>query len=277
VAVLLVLSSLLRLAYGGSLDCSQVRGENEPFQTVGCIGDSLVPKDQSYWVEFKEEESNQNINLCLQTCQTAYPNASLALISWDQEKSTLDCRCALPDTIKDSHVGPQVFCDAKCSHWPEKQETYSCGGRHQFSSGSQETFFSVYCLLSEVNNATSSKPTTLSTTTLTSTTTTWVSTSTTNQPSEPDPENDKGLLRAILASLVRANVSSIIMIALMVIVIFMVLLLILWIHYFVQNFELAPNSRFYRRRSEAEVEAGRGGGNQLPSINVGEADKSNRY
>lgn len=75
VAVLWVLSSLLRLAYGGSLDCSQVRGENEPFQTVGCIGDSLVPKDQSYWVEFKEEESNQNINLCLQTCQTAYPNA----------------------------------------------------------------------------------------------------------------------------------------------------------------------------------------------------------
>ena len=74
-AVLLVLSSLLRWAYGGSLDCSQVRGENEPFQTVGCIGDSLVPKDQSYWVEFKEEESNQNINLCLQTCQTAYPNA----------------------------------------------------------------------------------------------------------------------------------------------------------------------------------------------------------
>jgi len=126
VAVLLVLSSLLRLAYGGSLDCSQVRGENEPFQTVGCIGDSLVPKDQSYWVEFKEEESNQNINLCLQTCQTAYPNASLALISWDQEKSTLDCRCALPDTIKDSHVGPQVFCDAKCSHWPEVSLPLPC-------------------------------------------------------------------------------------------------------------------------------------------------------
>lgn len=71
VAVLFI--GLLHLAWG-SLDCSGVEEENEPFQTVGCIGDSLIPKDQSYWVEFKEEESNQNINLCLQTCQTAYPN-----------------------------------------------------------------------------------------------------------------------------------------------------------------------------------------------------------
>ena len=31
----------------------------------------------------------------------------------------MDCRCALPEAIKDAYVGPQIFCDAKCIQWPE--------------------------------------------------------------------------------------------------------------------------------------------------------------
>ena len=42
-------------------------------QSVGCVGRSLIPADESYWIEFKDEHEISAQN-CLLTCQTVYPN-----------------------------------------------------------------------------------------------------------------------------------------------------------------------------------------------------------
>ena len=47
--------------------------------SVACVGQSLIPKDKAYLVEF--EHHHNDPSLCWKTCNVAYPNASLGLIS----------------------------------------------------------------------------------------------------------------------------------------------------------------------------------------------------
>ena len=51
-------------------DCADIDKINE---SIGCIGRSLIPAEQSYWIEFKDEHEISAKN-CLLTCQTVYPN-----------------------------------------------------------------------------------------------------------------------------------------------------------------------------------------------------------
>ena len=54
-------------------------------QSVGCVGRSLIPADESYWIEFKDEHEISAQN-CLLTCQTVYPNTRY----WKENKKNSD-------------------------------------------------------------------------------------------------------------------------------------------------------------------------------------------
>jgi len=264
-----------------SSDCSN--GASFKDQSVGCVGRSLIPADESYWIEFKDEHEISAQN-CLLTCQTVYPNTSLALVymeldneSATPEKMSLDCRCAMSSAIIKKFVGPEIFCDPKCQ--VSSESTLACGGKHQFSDGGSETFYSVYCL----NNVTVS-PTTINppapgpttTTTIITTTTTITVTPQTTTTETPHQGNPIKVLRAILSSLVSANISSIVMIGLLVMVIILVVILVIWFHLFLQSQEPSANARFYNnaqgsRRSPATVQ---GEGTTKDPIMAG-ADKTN--
>ena len=41
---------------------------------------------------------------------------SLALLSWDANNTSLDCHCALESAIKDTFIGPEIFCNNNCLH-----------------------------------------------------------------------------------------------------------------------------------------------------------------
>ena len=41
---------------------------------------------------------------------------SLALLSWDAINTSLDCHCALESAIKDTFIGPEIFCNNNCLH-----------------------------------------------------------------------------------------------------------------------------------------------------------------
>ena len=41
---------------------------------------------------------------------------SLALIFWDSNNTSLDCHCAFESAIKDTFIGPEIFCNNKCYH-----------------------------------------------------------------------------------------------------------------------------------------------------------------
>merc|ERR1712018_293671 len=75
--------------------------------------------------------------------------------SFSVAKMRLDCRCALSSAIIKNYVGPEIICDSTCQ--VSTEATLSCGGKHQFSDGSSETFYSAYCL----NNVTIIAPTTM--------------------------------------------------------------------------------------------------------------------
>ena len=42
--------------------------------SVGCISQDLIPSDLSYWVEFKDEETNDRASVCFETCTNIYVN-----------------------------------------------------------------------------------------------------------------------------------------------------------------------------------------------------------
>ena len=42
--------------------------------SIGCVSQDLIPLDQSYWVEFKDEETNNRTSVCLETCINIYTN-----------------------------------------------------------------------------------------------------------------------------------------------------------------------------------------------------------
>ena len=42
--------------------------------SIGCVSQALIPLDQSYWVEFKDEETNNRTSVCLETCINIYTN-----------------------------------------------------------------------------------------------------------------------------------------------------------------------------------------------------------
>ena len=41
---------------------------------VGCVSQNLIPSDLSYWVEFKDEETNDRASVCFETCTNIYVN-----------------------------------------------------------------------------------------------------------------------------------------------------------------------------------------------------------
>ena len=42
--------------------------------SVGCVSQNLIPSDLSYWVEFKDEETNDRASVCFETCTNIYVN-----------------------------------------------------------------------------------------------------------------------------------------------------------------------------------------------------------
>ena len=133
----------------------------------------------------------------------------------------------------------------------------SCGGEHKFQDGFREVYYSIYCL--EVFGSTTSSPSsttssvtsgsTSSTSTTSTISTTTMITTTTSDGSTSDAA--VGLLQDILSSVVKTNVTGIVIVGLMIMVIILVVVLTIWVVIFVQNYEHGPNSRFYRRKSES--------------------------
>jgi len=182
------------------------------------------------------------------------------------EKMSLDCHCAMSSAVIKKYIGPEIFCDSICPFSTES--TLACGGKHQFSDGGSETFYSVYCL----NNVTIT-PTTIIPPVPGPTTTMTPQTTTTETPPEGNPIK---VLRAILSSLVSANISSIVMIGLMIMVIILVIILLIWFHLFLQSQEPGASARFYgsEQGSKRSLETEGVGATKDP-IMAG-SDKSNK-
>ena len=48
--------------------------------SVGCISQNLIPSDLTYWVEFKDEETNDRASVCFETCTNIYVNTRYVLM-----------------------------------------------------------------------------------------------------------------------------------------------------------------------------------------------------
>ena len=46
-------------------------------QSVGCVGESLIPTDKAYLVEFQDKATSNDPSLCWKTCEEVYPQTSL--------------------------------------------------------------------------------------------------------------------------------------------------------------------------------------------------------
>ena len=46
-------------------------------QSVGCVGESLIPTDKAYLVEFQDKHTSNDPSLCWKTCEEVYPQTSL--------------------------------------------------------------------------------------------------------------------------------------------------------------------------------------------------------
>ena len=53
-------------------------------QSVGCVGESLIPTDKAYLVEFQDKQSSNDPSICWKTCEEVYPQTSLGefIIVW---------------------------------------------------------------------------------------------------------------------------------------------------------------------------------------------------
>ena len=48
--------------------------------SIGCISQNLIPSDLTYWVEFKDEETNDRASVCFETCTNIYVNTRYVLM-----------------------------------------------------------------------------------------------------------------------------------------------------------------------------------------------------
>merc|ERR1712038_2043786 len=109
--------------------------------SVGCVGESLIPTDKAYLVEFLDKERSNDPNLCWKTCEAVYPSASLAMVFWEDSKNSkrrnggLDCYCGLADSLFSRMLGPNTFCKNICEdnyNSANNESSLLCGGSHQF-------------------------------------------------------------------------------------------------------------------------------------------------
>ena len=52
--------------------------------SVGCVGESLIPFNKAYLVEFQDRKTSNDPKLCWKTCEAVYPNTSLGtfIMNW---------------------------------------------------------------------------------------------------------------------------------------------------------------------------------------------------
>ena len=81
-------------------------------------------------------------------------------------------------------------------------------------------------------------------------TTTMSSTTTTTITNPPVNSSVRAILQNILASVVKTNVTGIVMVGLMIMFVILVSILSIWVVMFVRNYERGPNSRFYQPKPE---------------------------
>ena len=53
---------------------SSCKESQNEIQEIGCIANSLIPLESSFWIEFKDDGHPKNAKNCLLTCQEVYPN-----------------------------------------------------------------------------------------------------------------------------------------------------------------------------------------------------------
>ena len=46
-------------------------------QSVGCVGESLIPTDKAHLVDFQDKATSNDPSLCWKTCEEVYPQTSL--------------------------------------------------------------------------------------------------------------------------------------------------------------------------------------------------------
>ena len=73
---------------------------------------------------------------------------------------------------------------------------------------------------------------------------------TTGTITDPPENYATAILQNILASVVKTNVTGIVMVGLMIMFVILVSILTIWVVLFVQNYERGPNSRFYQPKPE---------------------------
>ena len=81
-------------------------------------------------------------------------------------------------------------------------------------------------------------------------TTTMSSTTTITITDPPVNSSVRAILQNILASVVKTNVTGIVMVGLMIMFVILVSILTVWVVMFVRNYERGPNSRFYQPKPE---------------------------
>ena len=213
--------------------------------SVGCIAKSLIDDKLTYLVEFQHNSSANDPSVCWKTCHLIYPNTSVALISWNDG---LDCYCGLVDSVKSVNLGPDVFCDHTCNG-----STVKCGGDHTFNNGTNDQYYSVYCLVWDVikDEDVMDRKDDESTTYFSSLGHLGDDSDRGENETVADRETVQETLHDIWTALMRSNIIAIVMIGLLVLVIILILILLVWMYYFIENHETVRDgsSLFYRRLS----------------------------
>ena len=80
--------------------------------------------------------------------------------------------------------------------------------------------------------------------------TTSISSTTATVTDPPQNSSTTAILQNILASVVKTNVTGIVMVGLMIMFVILVSILTIWVVMFVRNYERGPNSRFYQPKPE---------------------------
>ncbi len=52
---------------------AKCQGALSDSSSIGCVAQSLIPHDQSYWIEFKDEHE-KSASQCFVACSTVFPN-----------------------------------------------------------------------------------------------------------------------------------------------------------------------------------------------------------
>ena len=86
--------------------------------------------------------------------------------------------------------------------------------------------------------------------------TTSISSTTATVTDSPENSSTTAILQNILASVVKTNVTGIVMVGLMIMFVILVSILTVWVVMFVRNYERGPNSRFYQPKPENAAKPG---------------------